>query len=149
MKYPLVTKGCKGENGVHKEVILQEKWNMALAELDHYNIVTGNLERSVEFYEQVLGLRNGERPNFGIPGAWLYCGDKAVVHLIGLEKNERNGSGAIDHVAFRATDFDGTKANLQQQGIKFSEMSVPGFNIRQIFVHDPDGVKVELNFFAS
>ncbi len=122
---------------------------MALADLDHYNIFTDNLERSVQFYQEVLGLHNGKRPDFGIPGAWLYCGEKAVVHLVGVKNNTNHGAGTIDHVAFRATDFDGMKANLQQRGVKFTEMSVPDFNVRQIFVHDPDGVKVELNFFAN
>lgn len=122
---------------------------MALTDLDHYNIFTGNLDRSVKFYEQVLGLHNGKRPDFGIPGAWLYCGEKAVVHLVGIKQNEKSGAGTIDHVAFRATDFEGMKENLQKRGIKFSEMSVPDFNVRQIFVHDPDGVKVELNFFGN
>lgn len=122
---------------------------MGLADLDHYNIFTDNLDRSVKFYEEVLGLHSGKRPDFGIPGAWLYCGDKAVVHLVGIAKNDRSGGGTIDHVAFRANDFDGMRENLQQRGIKFSEMSVPGFNVRQLFVHDPDGVKVELNFFGS
>lgn len=122
---------------------------MALADLDHYNIFTGDLERSVKFYEEVLGLHNGKRPNVGIPGAWLYCGEKAVVHLVGVKHNEKSGSGTLDHVAFRATDFEGTKANLRRLGVTFSEMSLPDFNIHQIFVHDPDGVKVELNFFSG
>ncbi|MEQ1888502.1 MAG: VOC family protein [Alphaproteobacteria bacterium] len=122
---------------------------MGLASLDHYNITTDDLDRSVKFYEEVLGLQKGKRPDVKIPGAWLYCGDKAVVHLVGVKHNEKSGMGTLDHVAFRATDFEGTKANLQQRGIKFSEMSLPDFNIHQLFVHDPDGVKVELNFFSN
>lgn len=122
---------------------------MALAELDHYNITTDDLDRSVKFYEEVLGLKIGKRPNVKIPGAWLYCGDKAVVHLVSVKHNEKSGMGTLDHVAFRATDFDGTRANLKERGIAFSEMSLPDFKIHQIFVHDPDGVKVELNFFSS
>lgn len=122
---------------------------MALADLDHYNITTDDLERSVKFYEDVLGLRKGKRPNVKIPGAWLYCGEKAVVHLVSVDRNDRNGMGTLDHVAFRATDFEGTRANLQERGIKFSEMSLLDFKVQQIFVHDPDGVKVELNFFSS
>ncbi len=122
---------------------------MALADLDHYNITTSDLERSVKFDEEVLGLRKGKRPNVKIPGAWLYCGEKAVVHLVSVEHNDKSGMGTLDHVAFRATDFEGMRANLQGKGVKFSEMSLPDFKIHQIFVHDPDGVKVELNFFSA
>lgn len=122
---------------------------MGLANLDHYNINTSNIERSVAFYEDVLGLRKGERPDFGVPGAWLYLGETAVVHLIHLDHDGPSGGGAIDHVAFRASGYDDMRANLQRREIKFSEMAVPGFSVRQIFVHDPDGVKVELNFFGN
>lgn len=122
---------------------------MGLANLDHYNINTSDVERSVRFYEDVLGLRKGARPDFGIPGAWLYLGETAVLHLIADEESGKTGSGAIDHVAFRATGFDEMRSNLEKRKIKFSEMAVPDFNVRQIFVHDPDGVKVELNFFGS
>ncbi len=122
---------------------------MSLTDLDHYNIVTSDLNRSIKFYEEVLGLRNGERPRTRIPGAWLYCGEKAVVHLVGVEKNDKSGGGTIDHVAFRANGFDTMRASLQERGVAFSEMAIPGFNVRQIFVNDPDGVKVELNFFGN
>lgn len=122
---------------------------MGLANLDHYNINTSNLERSVTFYEEVLGLRNGARPKFGIPGAWLYLGETAVLHLIVSGKDGENGSGAIDHIAFRANDYDAMRANLKKRDVKFTEMAVPDFNVRQIFVHDPDGVKIELNFFGD
>ena len=122
---------------------------MGLANLDHYNINTSNIERSVAFYEDVLGLRKGARPDFGVPGAWLYLGETAVVHLIKLDHQGENGGGAIDHVAFRASGYDEMRANLQRRAIKFSEMAVPGFSVRQIFVHDPDGVKVELNYFGD
>lgn len=120
---------------------------MGLANLDHYNINTSDLDRAVQFYTDILGLRKGPRPEFGIPGAWLYLGDTAVLHLIVVGKDGKNGSGAIDHVAFRANDYDAMRANLQKREIKFAEMDVPDFKVRQIFVHDPDGVKIELNFF--
>lgn len=121
---------------------------MPIGELDHYNIITADLDRSVSFYEQVLGLRNGKRPDFGIPGAWLYSGARAVVHLIGVDKNDKSGAGTIDHVAFRAEDFETTRQTLTAKGVEFSEVNIPDFDLRQIFVHDPDGVKIELNFYS-
>lgn len=122
---------------------------MRIGELDHYNIITADLERSVAFYEQVLGFRNGERPDFGIPGAWLYSGARAVVHLISVDRNDKSGAGTIDHVAFRADDFDAARKTLKEKGVEFSEVNIPDFDLRQIFLHDPDGVKIELNFYSS
>lgn len=122
---------------------------MRIGELDHYNIITADLDRSVAFYEQILGLRNGERPDFGIPGAWLYAGKRPVVHLIGVDKNDKSGAGTIDHVAFRAEDFEATRETLTEKGVAFSQVDIPDFNLQQIFLHDPDGVKIELNFYSS
>lgn len=122
---------------------------MQIGELDHYNIITADLERSVTFYEDILGLKNGKRPDFGIPGAWLYSGDRPVVHLIGVEKNDKSGGGTIDHVAFRAGDFDATRTKFSERGIEFSEVNIPDFDLKQIFLHDPDGVKIELNFYSG
>ncbi len=47
----------------------------------HVNIRTNDLEASIAFYRDALGLRLGERPDFGFPGAWLYDEDKPAVHL--------------------------------------------------------------------
>lgn len=122
---------------------------MRIGELDHYNIITADLNRSIAFYEQILGLRNGERPDFGIPGAWLYAGKRPVVHLIGVDKNDKSGAGTIDHVAFRAEGFETTRETLTEKGVEFSQVDIPDFNLQQIFLHDPDGVKIELNFYSS
>ena len=73
---------------------------MAVQSLDHFTINTADLGRSIRFYEEVVGLRNGERPPFAFPGAWLYCGEKPVVHLIGGEHDE-HGTGSVDQTNAR------------------------------------------------
>ncbi|WP_430736771.1 VOC family protein [Roseicyclus salinarum] len=55
---------------------------MPLVAFDHINIRTLNLERMVAWYEDVLGLRSGPRPEFPVPGAWLYLAGTCVIHLI-------------------------------------------------------------------
>ena len=55
---------------------------MALDRLDHYSIRTTDLDTTRDFYVEVLGLSEGYRPTFDFPGHWLYCGERAVVHLI-------------------------------------------------------------------
>ena len=112
---------------------------MPISSLDHINIVTSDLDRSVAFYVEVLGLRLGERPAFEFPGAWLYAGDAPIVHLIAGKRRESGDTGAIDHVALRGDDLSAFKSRLLEGGFAFEERDVPDFNLRQIFVHDPDG----------
>ena len=79
--------------------------------LDHMTIVTADLAASRRFYAEVLGLVDGERPPFDVPGAWLYQGDRPIVHLVGRESGDAGGStGPFDHLAFRASDLAGTVA---------------------------------------
>jgi catechol 2,3-dioxygenase-like lactoylglutathione lyase family enzyme len=119
---------------------------MTVQALDHYTIHTSNLDASVAFYVDVLGLRNGERPAFTIPGAWLYLGDVPAVHLIGGDARKDTGTGAIDHIAFRASGLAEFTDHLRQLGIPFEERTPPGTRMRQVFVKDPDGLTVEVNF---
>lgn len=52
---------------------------MPVTALNHYLIVSKNLERSKKFYQEVLGLDVAERPDFGFPGYWLKTGDRKSV----------------------------------------------------------------------
>ncbi len=122
---------------------------MTIDRLDHVTIVTGDLEATRDFYVEVLGLEDGQRPPFTFPGAWLYCGPNPVVHLIGDDEAPPPGTGTFDHVAFRASDYDGVIRRLEAKGVDFNTRTVPDLGLRQIFVHDPNGVQVELNFAAS
>jgi len=118
---------------------------MALRRLDHVTINCADLERSRAFYARVLEMRDGERPAFPFPGAWHYLGERPVVHLVG-DAPSGTETGSFDHVAFEADDFAGVRSRLETLAIPFTENSVPGARLRQLFLHDPDGVKIELNF---
>lgn len=119
---------------------------MTVKALDHYTIMTADLDQSVAFYTEILGLAEGPRPSFDAPGAWLYCDDRAIVHLVGGARGKDAGTGAIDHVAFRATGLEETRARLKERGIAFRERDVPGRPLHQVFLSDPDGVTIEINF---
>lgn len=119
---------------------------MAIDTLDHVNINTSDLEACLAFYLDALGFEDGPRPEFGIPGAWLYCGGNPVIHIMATPDARTGPTGPVDHVAFRCTGFEGVKQNLEKHGLDYQENHVPDFKIRQLFVRDPDGVKVELNF---
>jgi len=118
---------------------------MALQGLDHVTVNCADLARSRAFYADVLGMEDGHRPPFPFPGAWLYLGGRPVVHLVG-DAMSGTGTGSLDHVAFAAQDFVGVKSRFEGLAIPFGENLVPGARVRQLFVHDPDGLKIELNF---
>jgi|SRR5579871_2004847 len=119
---------------------------MALSRLDHVTILCSDLERSRAFYRDALGLTDGDRPPFDFPGAWLYVGERPVIHLVGgRNRGEMTKGGAVDHVAFAAQDAASLRARLDRLGIAFEERRVPGRPIVQLFLHDPDGVAIELN----
>ena len=90
---------------------------MPLNRMDHFSIRTTKLEETREFYETTLGMKVRQRPPLPIPGYWLNNRDEAVINLVGIDENNPNGlndylgeidvnqlsgSGAVDHLAFRA-----------------------------------------------
>src|SRR5258708_7464910 len=122
---------------------------LGIGGLDHVNIRTRDLERSQRFYKEVLGLRLGARPAFTFPGAWLYAGDRPIVHLVGDPKAPQGSKAAFDHVAFAASGMDAYAKRLEKADVAFETRVVPGAKRYQIFLADPDGVKVELQFDAA
>ena len=130
---------------------------MPLGVLQHYTIEPSDLERTKTFYCDVLGLENGDRPPLGFPGYWLYSGGVPTVHLLG-PRVPREGivvrgtakkfddTGRLDHIAFAATDVAGVRKRLQSKKVEFREQIVPRTGDTQIFLYDPDGIGVELNF---
>ena len=130
---------------------------MGLGGLQHYTIEPSDLERTKDFYCDVLGLENGERPPLDFPGYWLYSGGTATVHLMGTRK-PREGivvrgtkkkfedTGRFNHIAFAASNIAGVRRKLKARKVKFREQVIPRTGGQQIFLYDPDGVGVELNF---
>jgi catechol 2,3-dioxygenase-like lactoylglutathione lyase family enzyme len=125
---------------------------VSIGVLDHFNIRTRKLTETVRFYESVLGLEKGPRPNFAFPGAWMYSEGKAVVHLVDIsatDEPQKPDSGVVHHVAFVSTGFDGMNQRLKSRGMPFEARQVPGGELWQIFVNDPNGVMIELNYEAA
>jgi|TARA_R110000765_G_scaffold47390_2_gene97358 catechol 2,3-dioxygenase-like lactoylglutathione lyase family enzyme len=117
-----------------------------IAALDHINILTNDVEKCRNFYVDGLGFEEGFRPPMDIPGIWLYLAAHPVVHIIEMEETLSNTTGNIDHIAFRAYNFNTFTKNLNDKGIEWSDREIPSMDIRQLFVHDPHGVKIEFNF---
>src|SRR6266481_346903 len=124
---------------------------MPLGGLQHFTIEPQDLERTKDFYVDVLGLEIGDRPPLDFPGYWLYSGGTATVHLMGTRKpregivvrgieKKYDDTGRLDHIAFAATDVDGVRKRLQSKNVKFRESIVPRTGDTQFFMYDPDGV---------
>ena len=101
-----------------------------------------------DFYCDVIGLTEGFRPAFERFGFWLYIGDKDVLHLItSKEGDERSPQkSSFDHVAFKTDNYEVVLKKLQSLKIPFEEKPIPGMSAHQIFLRDPAGNRVELNF---
>ena len=142
---------------------------MSNLSLNHFSIRSLEIKKTSEFFSKVLGLTVGPRPDFPFPGVWLYNGDEsdwanAVLHLIAIDKNDPeglkkylgdrdpsslHGSGAVDHIAFFAKGLEEKIALLKSLNVPYRERTVPVLKLHQIFLDDPNGVVIELNYPAA
>ena len=137
---------------------------MSLSSLDHCSIRAAKLDETRDFYVGVLGMADGDRPDFPFPGNWLYVGGHAVLHLVGVDPDdpsgleeylgavdldELDGSGAVDHLAFRADHPGDLMARLDRLGVAYRVRKVPDMDLFQVFLEDPNRVTIELNYFGA
>ena len=138
---------------------------MPVRTLDHCSIRTLSLDDSRSFYIDVLGMDVGDRPDFPFPGTWLYLDGHAVIHLVGVDPDDNSGlvgylgrdvdpdalegAGSLDHIAFCATDASGMIRRLKQNNVAYRERQVPNMALYQLFVEDPNGITIELNYSGS
>ena len=134
---------------------------MPVTGLDHYLIRANDLERTKDFYVGVLGFEIMPRPDFPFPGYWLGVNGKIQVHMgqggvpnsalyyLGSSAHAASdNSGVVDHVAFLASDPQGFIKRFQELGIEYRPRSLPESELFQLFITDPDGLTIELNFFG-
>jgi catechol 2,3-dioxygenase-like lactoylglutathione lyase family enzyme len=117
---------------------------MKIVGMNHFNILTKNLKDTRRFYSEVLGLREGYRPNFDSLGAWFYVGDEPILHI--SEQAEIPPAGVIDHMAFSGLGLRRTLEDLKMRRIKYELFHQVGSNIWQVFFYDPNGAKIEIDF---
>ena len=126
------------------------KWilDMEVDTIDHVNVETDDVDRSAKFYREVIGLKEGPRPDFDRPGFWMYAGDKPVVHIIKTAQNNKMLTGSkdasISHFALQIKNLKNARDHLDSLGIKYNILQVPGTEIGQLFLEDPEGVLIEL-----
>lgn len=136
---------------------------MPIEYLEHFLLQTEDFEATVAWWRDIAGLVTGPTPNFGFPVQWMYAGDRDVLHIthggrlatqnrkayLGQESEATRGSGVVDHIAFRCTGLQATMQSLRARAVAFNERRVDDQGVYQLFLFDPNSVKVELNFPAS
>jgi len=119
---------------------------MAISGMNHFTVLTDDVAATVRFYRDLVGLVEGPRPPLGFPGAWLYAGAQAVLHVVGGRPRAELKAGVIDHMAFSASGLGATIAALDAKGVAYQCRQQAGTGVWQVFCHDPNGAKVELDF---
>jgi catechol 2,3-dioxygenase-like lactoylglutathione lyase family enzyme len=119
---------------------------MPATAMNHFTILTDDVPRTVRFYRDLLGLTDGARPPLSFPGAWLYAGGQPILHVVGGRSSEELKAGVIDHMAFSATGLAETLAQLTAHNITHTCRKQAGSGVWQVFFHDPNGARVELDF---
>ncbi len=132
---------------------------MPLHKLEHYLVMTRDIDATRDFYRDVIGLTIGFRADLGFPGYWLYIGETPVIHIaewetytvhsskLGIPVTTRApGTGPLDHVAFNGTDANEMARKLDGLRIPYHRHEVPQVGLTQLFLNDPNGLKIELNY---
>jgi catechol 2,3-dioxygenase-like lactoylglutathione lyase family enzyme len=119
---------------------------MPVAGMNHFTVLTSDLDACKRFYTDLLGLEPGFRPDLGFPGVWLYAGGQAVLHVIAGRPLPADPRGVLDHMAFTATDLPGTVAKLKARQIDYDLRRQAQSGTWQLFCFDPNGARVELDF---
>lgn len=119
--------------------------------LDHYNLRAPRelMEQLRSFYCEVVGLSVGTRPPFASFGYWLYAGGQPILHLSETRQGDTRDiqtASTFDHAAFNCTGRAEFERRLTELGIPYRSSRVPGLGQIQLFIRDPAGNGVELNF---
>ncbi len=120
---------------------------MGMQRLDHYNIETVRPEETVAFYCDVLGCVNApeRRPAVPVPGTWLLVDGHPAIHVNFVDDDRAAPTGAIDHVAFEASGYLDMRDRLDELGVDYETVESPQFDLMQIYVVDPNQIRVEIN----
>ena len=122
---------------------------MTAQAMNHFTVLAEDLRETCKFYRDFLGLTEGYRPDMGFPGAWLYAGDQALLHIVVRSQLPQPRAGVIDHMAFSANGLAAIVRKLEDQGVRYQLGRQVETGVWQLFFHDPNGARVELDFVAT
>lgn len=137
---------------------------MPISHIEHFLVAADDIDATRDWYARILGMTSGPHPEFGFPVHWMYVGEVDLVHIgpsakmagenqkkyLGrTSQGDAGGTGAIDHIAFRATGLRRMLEHLRAERVPFTQRRANGQALFQIFFYDPNGIKIELNYAAA
>src|SRR3954471_11945098 len=137
---------------------------MPVSHIEHFLVAADNIDATRDWYARVLGMQSGPHPDFGFPVHWMYVNGVDIVHIGPSAKQaddiqrkylgrtsqaSAEGTGALDHIAFRASGLRAMLEHLQKEKVAFSQRRANGQALFQLFLYDPNGIKIELNYQAD
>ncbi|MBI1942313.1 MAG: VOC family protein [Betaproteobacteria bacterium] len=126
---------------------------MAVTGMNHFTILTDDLEATLAFYAEHLNLKPGARPPFKFPGAWLYADDgrgkDPILHIVAGKRKQDLVKGVIDHMAFSGTDLRRTVSILKAKKMDYELRRQVGSGTWQLFFLDPNDAKIEIDYDPS
>jgi len=137
---------------------------MPISHIEHFLVASDDIDATRDWYARVLGMKSGQHPDFGFPVHWMYVDNIDIVHIgpsagqageiqkkyLGrTSQKSEEGTGAVDHIAFRATGLRQMLEHLKREKIPFSQRRANGQALFQLFLYDPNGIKIELNYAAQ
>jgi catechol 2,3-dioxygenase-like lactoylglutathione lyase family enzyme len=127
----------------------KDRTHMTAHAMNHFTILAEDLGETCGFYRDLLGLHEGYRPDMGFPGAWLYAGEQAVLHVVIRNPLPQPRAGVLDHMAFSAVGLAAIVGKLEERGMRYQLGRQVETSVWQLFFHDPNGARVELDFAAT
>src|ERR1700740_1561639 len=137
---------------------------MPLSHIEHFLVAADDIDATRDWHARVLGIKTGPPPDFGFPVHWMYPGETDIVHIgpsaeaaseiqkkyLGrTSRDAEAGTGALDHIAFRASGLRAMLEHLKSEKIRFTQRRAHGQALFQLFFYDPNGIKIELNYDAA
>jgi catechol 2,3-dioxygenase-like lactoylglutathione lyase family enzyme len=137
---------------------------MPISHIEHFLVASDDIDATRDWYARVLGMKSGPHPDFGFPVHWMYVDNIDIVHIgpsakqageiqkkyLGRTSQKTDeGTGALDHIAFRATGLRRMLEHLRREKVPFSQRRANGQALFQLFLYDPNGIKIELNYAAQ
>ena len=120
--------------------------------LAHACFTVSDLERSLEFYRDALGLKpafdfvNKDGRRFGI---YLHLGGRNFVELFEGQLGEQAEGQSFRHICLEVDDIESTVQTLRDRGIEVSDPKLGGDQSWQAWITDPDGNRIELHHYTA